>query len=218
MVRTLPRPKLRLRAVDEQIASLKRMVPAFHPEHALSWAETNATSVPAGYAGFLAVPLYNNFGFLRIPAANEAWGKKTRWSLHSAIPGLKGEHNKHRADDFVICTSTLRAFAALNDQQAVINDRFDENRLRVFPIRFSEDLEPVLAEDEFHLDLGSIIWLLASHWKWRALPGGLLFRCLGETHAPHESILVGYQHQERVLSVHASVKTDGIVVIGKAPL
>jgi hypothetical protein len=166
--------------------------------------------------GFVAVPLFNSFGFLRIPVANEAWGKKTKWQLHSSIPGLKGEHNKHRADDFVISPRTLDAYKRLDAAQKVIREGFDINRLRVFPIRLSADPEPVLAEDEFHLDLGSLIWFLATHSEWKSLQEGLLLRCLGETHAPHASILVGYQHFERVLSVHHSVKTDGYAVIGKA--
>lgn len=215
MARNLSRPKPRLRSLGEQLYSLKRMVPAFNPDHALLWAGTYATNVPPGYDGFIAVPLLNNFGFLRIPAANEAWTKKTGWALHTSISGLRGEHNKHRADDFVISDQTLAGFKKLDAQQEVLNDRFDENRLRVFPVRFSEEPEPKLAEGEFHLDLSSLIWLLASHWKWRSLEGGLLFRCLGEKHASHASILVGYQHLERVLSVHTAPKSEGLVIIGK---
>lgn len=216
MARTLSRPKLRPRPIDEQLGSVLKLSTVFHPEHALAWAQSNALAVPDGYAGFLAVPLFNSFGFLRIPVANEAWGKKTGWKLHSSIPGLKGEHNKHRSDDFVVSSRTLEAYKRLDRQQAVLNGEFDVNRLRVFAIRFSEDLEPELAADEFHLDLGSLIWFLATHWKWKSLQGGLLLRCLGETHAKHASILVGYQHLERVLSVHVSVKTEGFAVIGKA--
>lgn len=216
MARAISRSAPRLRTIGEQILSLERMVQAFRPNHAQSWAARHATSVPAGYAGFVALPLINNFGLLRIPAANEAWGKKTGWILHTSIPGLQGPYNRFRADDFVISDRTLEAFKRLDAQQAMVNDRFDENRLRVFPVRFSEDPEPELAEDEFHLDLGSLIWLLASHWKWRTPNGGLLLRCLGERHVSCESMLVGYQHLERVLSVHHVQKTDGFAIIGRS--
>jgi len=218
MVRAISRSKLRLRPIDEQLGSLLKLSNVFLPQYALAWAEVNAAVVPNGYTGFLAVPLFGGFGFLRIPVANEAWGKKTGWKLHSSIPGLQGEYNKHRSDDFVVSNRTLEAYKRLDRQQAVLNGEFDANRLRVFPIRFSEDPEPVLADDEFHLDLGSLIWLLATHWKWKSLQDGLLLRCLGETHAPHASILVGYQHLERVLSVHHTPKTEGYAVIGKAPI
>lgn len=217
MARNVLRPKPSLRPIDEQLGSLERLSTAFHSEHARAWAEKNTMELPVGYDGFLAVPLINSFGFLRIPVASEAWGKKTGWNLHTSIPGIKGEYRRHRADDFVISGQTLDAYKRLDREQAVLNGGFDVNRLRVFPIRFSEDPEPVLAPDEFHLDLGSLVWLLATHSEWRSLQRGLLMRCLGETHASHASILVGYQHLERVLSVHDSVKTHGFVVIGKAP-
>ncbi len=218
MTRTASRPKLHLRPIEEQLNSVLKLSTVFHPEHALNWAETSATIVPPGYAGFLAVPLFSSFGFLRIPVANEAWGKKTGWKLHTSVPGLKGEHNKHRADDFVVSQRTLDAYKRLDAQQAVLNGQFDANRLRVFPVRFSEEAEPELLENEFHLDLGSLIWFLATHSEWKALQGGLLLRCLGETHVSHASILVGYQHMERVLSVPtSSMKTHGLVVIGRAP-
>lgn len=218
MARPPSRPKLQLRPIDEQLGSLLKLSNVFLPRCAITWSETNAVAAPDGYAGFLAVPLFNSFGFLRIPVANEAWGKKTGWSLHSSIPGLRGGQEKHRADDFVVSRHTLDAYKRLDAQQAVLEDGFDVNRLRVFAVRFSEDPEPLLAEDEFHLDLGSLMWFLATHWRWQFLQGGLVLRCLGETHTSHASILVGYQNLKRVLSVHDSLKTQGFVVIGKAPL
>lgn len=209
-----------IRDLAKQIASLAHTLRAFEPSevHARAWATEHLQEVPAGYAGIIAVPTIDNFGIFQIPASCEAWGKVAGWSIHTKVPGIKtGGPEKFDPGNFKLEERTKSAFARLNQTQSVAQDGYEMNRLRIFPIRFSSDPSPALGENEFFLDLSSLIWLLISHPKWKETGNDLILRCLGERYMKSQEILVGYRDYARSLHALPEHTSSGIVAIGLVP-
>ena len=220
-----PKPKpgadaasLVVRDLSKQFVSLERALGALDPAHAIAWAQSNLPETPSGYAGRIAVPSISNFGMFQIPATCEAWKKVTGWAMHTRIPGVNGQHASFDPKSFVLDERTNAAFERLNKQQssAIKSTDREENRLRVFPVRFASGEDVTLARDEFFLDLSSLMWLMISHHpKWTQEPE-LLFRCLGEQYMKGGELLVGYRDLARVMQAVPQPAHQGIVVIGLA--
>lgn len=205
----------KFRDIKNQIHALEHAVKALRPEHALAWVAGHG-NVPVGYTSLVAVSKLDNFGSLSIPATSEAWGKVTGWRMQTRIPGLvAGTSNLFDPAKFSVEERTHSAFAGFEAQAVIENKKYDLNRMRIFPVRISTEPEPVLEEDEFFLDLVSMMWLLVSHPKWKVSEGEFLLRCLGERYLDHRTLLVGYRDSVRKVTYHNGEQDTHPTIIGK---
>ncbi len=210
-------PGVRLRKPSAIVHQLFELRKSIHIEHALQLVEQLPGEVPEGYAGYVAVPRLDHGGVSRTPEAARSWRKATGWEIRAAIASLEESEN-FRPEYFKVVPKTLAAFEALEALQGVPDeDKVEQNPVRIFLVRATDDLDPQLEEGEFFLDLGTMMWVLATHSKWIEQEP-LLFRCLGERSLhgilKDRTILVGYLNHHRAMNFSHE---PSITLIGRIP-
>lgn len=201
----------------EQLSTLSRLYPAADPIWVCDMLPRDERSIAQG--GDVVLPKVTCFGILQILIADEVW-ENTEPNLYTNIGGL----NPRKLADFEwarfkLSVETIAAFDRLSTKQARVDPKgFDQNRLRVFQVRFTTEESPSLGAGEFFLDLASHMFLLAVHHSHRQ-KGDILFRCRGELRDGQE-LLVGYQQGTRVVKTQHALPRwpqNVITAIGYAP-
>ncbi|MBU2220803.1 hypothetical protein KKD81_02610 [Patescibacteria group bacterium] len=212
-----------LHSLSEQLHALGSAVKSLSSEHSDKCAQLKDGSCPSGYAGFVAVPRFDQFGCFRVPASIEGWHRSSGWGLRSRVKGMQGiegHGERFLEEEFSVADKTIEAFDHLQSEQGVLGDhRFERNPLRIFPVRTSEEVSPECGVQEFFPDLASLAWILAAHPEWRLSDNQVLLRCVGERfkNRPGEDLVIGYKDGVRVIDFYRASFDNVVTLIGKAP-
>lgn len=208
--------------LDELATTARWLDPQYAEEMSVSGQVPITPDTTRGYTGILAVPKMTNFGIFQVPASNEVWEKRIKYSLRTPIKGLaRGMHNDFDAAQLTLHPATSAAIERMKQVQARPDperSHFDANRIRVFQVRVCTDPNPELREGEFFLDLASHLWLLITHKNQGLHKRTTLFRCRGETHCGSD-VIVGYRHGQRIVDTGLLMYRDCATptIIGHAP-